>query len=145
MFRCNNEDKRRSVLKKFDLFSESSGITVECKHDLMSKKTGNVAIEVFNPKSKELSGLYATTSKLWAHIVYDKLTTEQKFLLCQTDELKKFVESTEPIRFVKWGGDGNSSMKLYKVEQLESKNGGPFVHISDLDCLKNCLTKFSIE
>ena len=47
-----NEDKRRSVLKKFDLFCNKSGISVECKHDLMSKKTGNVAIEAIQSKIK---------------------------------------------------------------------------------------------
>ena len=45
--------------------------TVEVKYDEMQAKTGNIAIEIYNPKSGKPSGLTATKANLWCQVLKD--------------------------------------------------------------------------
>src|SRR5690606_24130971 len=46
--------------------------TLEVKHDIYAHRSGNIAIEVYNPKSAKPSGIKITQSTLWCHVI-DKI------------------------------------------------------------------------
>tara|TARA_Y100000593_G_C4313310_1_gene339487 strand:+ start:743 stop:1240 length:498 start_codon:yes stop_codon:yes gene_type:complete len=110
-----NRDK--SKFKFWDL--KSSGIdkqfSIEVKNDIMSVATGNVAIEVSNPRSGKDSGISVTKSDLWVHIV------GKEIWCCRSSELKSFVAKNEPFKIVKYAGDGNATIYLYKKDTIMPK------------------------
>jgi hypothetical protein len=78
----------------------------EVKYDIYANKSGNIAIETYNPKIEKESGLTATKADLWVHIVDTvNITTVKK--------LKEFVGNTEPKRIITAGGDDNATLYLY--------------------------------
>ena len=66
--KSNEKKEDRSF---YDIKAEIGGknFTVEVKNDLYAAKSGNIAIEVYNPHSNKKSGLSITKSDLWVHIV----------------------------------------------------------------------------
>ena len=107
-----NQDK--SKFKFWDL--KSSGIdkqfSIEVKNDIMSVATGNIAIEVSNPRSGKDSGINVTKSDLWVHIVGNEIWC------CKSDVLKHFVSKNKPFKIVKYAGDGNATIYLYKKQDI---------------------------
>jgi len=86
--------------------------TIEVKNDRYALKSGNIAIEIFNPKSNKGSGLTITQATMWAVMVGDE------FWICKTSKLRKFVDNEKPHRIVDVGGDKNATMLLYKKEHI---------------------------
>ena len=86
--------------------------TVEVKYDEMQAKTGNIAIEIYNPKSAKASGLTATKATLWCHVLQGSVW------ITSVDKLKKFCEDTPPFKSFNSVGDGNASILLYKTEDI---------------------------
>ena len=107
-----NDDK--STKSDYDLQCsiDKQPFTVEVKHDLYASKSGNVAIEIFNPKSGKNSGLNITKADLWCHIV----NGEAHFI--STKKLKQFVADTKPKRVVGSGGDDNASLLLFATDTI---------------------------
>ena len=98
---------------------------IEVKNDLYATRSGNVAFEIYNPKSCKPSGISITKSDFWVHI----LNTKDVYI-CKTDTLKAFINKVKPLRVVTVGGDGNSSMVLYTIENVIDVI---FTNISDLE------------
>ena len=86
--------------------------TVEVKYDEMQSKTGNIAIEIYNPRSGKPSGLTATRATLWCHVLQDSVW------ITSVDKLKKFCEEITPFKSFNSVGDGNASILLYKTEDI---------------------------
>lgn len=86
--------------------------TIEVKNDKYALRSGNIAVEIFNPKSKKESGLTVTQAELWAVMVGDE------FWICSTARLRRFVDEEKPHRIVDVGGDNNATMLLYKKEHI---------------------------
>ena len=86
--------------------------TVEVKYDEMQAKTGNIAIEIYNPRSAKPSGLTATKATLWCHVLQDSVW------ITSVEKLKKFCEDTPPFKSFNSVGDGNASILLYKTEDI---------------------------
>ena len=86
--------------------------TVEVKYDEMQAKTGNIAIEIYIPKSAKASGLTATKATLWCHVLQGSVW------ITSVDKLKKFCEDTPPFKSFNSVGDGNASILLYKTEDI---------------------------
>lgn len=109
-FQCetNNDHSKRS---EYDLILVDIG-TIEIKNDLYAAKSGNVAIEYFNPKTNQPSGIDITTSDIWCHIIDDKI------YVVKTSILKEFIKTEKPKRIVEKAGDGNANLKLYKIEHI---------------------------
>ncbi len=110
-----NTDK--SKLKYFDIKAtlKDKEISFEVKYDLYSTKSGNVAIEFFNPKTCKSSGLTATKADFWVHTFPDN-----EVWLAKISSLINFCSTTNPLRVVSAGGDDNSSMYLYKKDLILS-------------------------
>ena len=86
--------------------------TVEVKYDEMEEKTGNIAIEIYNPRSGKPSGLTATKAILWCHALKDSVW------ITSVDMLKKFCEETPPFKMFSSAGDGNAAILLYKRDDI---------------------------
>jgi len=109
--KSNEKKENRSF---YDIKAEIDGkdFTVEVKNDLYAAKSGNIAIEVYNPHSGKKSGLSITKSDLWVHIV------DNEYWVAKTKDLKSFVSKTPPFKTFDNAGDGNANILLYKVETI---------------------------
>ena len=88
--------------------------TGEIKFDLYATKSGNIAIEYYNPKSKVDSGVNATDAILWFHLLEGP-----KVHVCLVADLKKFLDEVLCDKHVKRGGQGgNSAMKLWQISNI---------------------------
>ena len=110
-------DLKRGAFSDWDLSvsKEDTGheiFTIEVKYDEMQSKTGNVAIEIYNPRSAKPSGLSATKANLWCHVLQDSVW------ITSVDKLKKFCEETVPFKSFNSAGDGNASILLYKTDDI---------------------------
>lgn len=98
----------------FDLICDWGKVrfTIEVKNDLFAKKSGNIALEFFNPLSNKPSGLFVTKADLWAHII------EKEIYFANTQKLIQFTRDNEPCRTVYKVGDGNADLLLYNKDRL---------------------------
>ena len=86
--------------------------TVEVKYDEMQAKTGNIAIEIYNPRSGKPSGLTATKATLWCQVLQDSAW------ITSVKALRKFCEETPPFKMFSSAGDGNAAILLYKTKDI---------------------------
>lgn len=89
-------------------------IKCEVKHDVMSDRTGNIAIEFFNSKSCKASGINATQCDIWFHV----LGNSKEVWFTSVNKLKEFCNKTKPFKIIYSGGDKNSDMMLFKKDVL---------------------------
>ena len=111
----SNEEKKERSYYDIKAEVEGKGFTVEVKNDLYAAKSGNIAIEIYNPHSGKKSGLSITKADLWVHIV------NNQYWVAKTKDLKSFVSKTTPFRTVDNAGDGNANILLFKAEDILSK------------------------
>ena len=123
-----NTEESKLSLYDFDCKMDDEAFTVEVKCDALAKKYGNIALEYFNTRLGRPSGIAVTTSDLWVH--FDK---EDSFLLFNTEKLKQMQlsQAPEPWFHEVHGGDNNSLMDLYRVEEMEKLD---FCSRVNLDC-----------
>lgn len=88
--------------------------TIEIKYDMMSDDTGNLAVEFFNSKSNKPSGIMATKADLWCFVVGSK----NEIWIARTVDIKAMMYKLTPIKIVTHGGDKNSSMMIYKKDDI---------------------------
>ena len=94
---------------------EQKTMTFEVKNDVMSKRTGNLAIEYWNSKQNKPSGLFRTTANFWVHKFNDSL------YVIPVETLKTLTNQQKPDRFISGGGDDNADLMLYQIERLENE------------------------
>lgn len=121
----NIKDIATNKTKTFDVSCDYNNkiYTFEIKFDLMASKTGNLAIEYYNPKTNKPSGIMATEALFWVCI----LNNPVEIYMSPTNILKNFLDKSKPCRIINCGGDKNSAMMLYKKERI----------------LKGCFTKIN--
>jgi len=88
-------------------------ITTEVKYDAYEKKSGNVAIEVFNPRLGRPSGVTATKAFFWAHVLFDGAVW-----LTPVSTLKEYIDNSAPGRIIDIGGDKNATLWLYPSKEI---------------------------
>lgn len=109
----SSKNKTKQKLKYYDLDIDGKA-TAEIKYDIYADRSGNIAIEYFNPKSGKNSGLYITTADFWIHV----LSNPNRAYIVRVETLKSFVKSNNPSRIIERGGDGNASLMLYALEDI---------------------------
>lgn len=111
-----NDDKETREF--YDLACEYDGVnfTCEVKFDVMSEKTGNVAIEVFNSKSNKPSGIFGTKADIWIHVLPDD--SNLVVCICSVKKIRQYSREATPFRILKSVGDNNADLILYKVEDV---------------------------
>ncbi len=87
-------------------------LSVEVKYDLFAQRTGNIAIEFFNPKTAKPSGINVCEADFWCHVLSDK-----QIWISSLDKLRHFCDTEEPYKIVD-GGDDNASLMLFKKESI---------------------------
>ena len=84
--------------------------TLESKFDLYESRSGNIAIEFFNPKSGRPTGIDATKADLWVHVLTNPMTA----WATNVASLRRYIREHDPARVVDCGGDANAAMLLYE-------------------------------
>lgn len=106
------ENTYKPNLKDYDLvgFIDGRRFTVEVKYDIYAAKSGNIALEFYNPKKQQNSGISATKADLWCHITTNPL----EFWIANVTSLLQYTKQISPLRIINSGGDSNASLMLYK-------------------------------
>jgi hypothetical protein len=107
-----NSDKGKLLYYDIVASADADRFTFEVKNDVMSYKTGNVAIEYYNSKSNKPSGVMASQSDFWVH----KITGT--FFIIKTAYLRSLMTTIKPKKIITSGGDKNSDMYIYCKEIL---------------------------
>lgn len=100
-----NNSNTREDLKRYDLIASKDGIDkkIEVKYDILASSTGNIALEVrCIIESNADFFVYKFNNEYW-------YTTRQNL----------FKEISKQGRFVTGGDNGNSYMKLIKIEEFK--------------------------
>lgn len=107
----------KKARSEWDLKSNHNGkyITTEVKYDEYENKSGNIAIEVYNPHLGKPSGITATKAFFWAHVLSDGVVW-----LTLVSKLKEYLDNNEPGRIVDVGGDKNATLWLYPSQKILS-------------------------
>lgn len=136
-----NASTDRKTMAEHDLtfIYNNQPLTIEVKYDEMSQETGNVAIEYYNPRLRQSSGIQATRADLWVHVLSDT-----DIRITSVELLKKFIEVVRPTRYVRWGGDNNSNMAIYPKEKA-LKVLTPFNTQNAIQSIKQLTTPACIE
>jgi hypothetical protein len=86
---------------------------VEVKYDVSEAKTGNVAVETANPKSRTGTGLTTTTAGVWVFVLKD-----QSVWAARVCDVRRAVSRADKeaghVRFIPVAGDKNASVHLFR-------------------------------
>jgi hypothetical protein len=106
-------NKVRENFSYYDMSSDvgDKSFTVEVKNDLYAEKSGNIAIEIYNPRAKKKSGISITKSDLWAHIAMGEVW------IAKTEAIKDYIRNNEGKK-IPYAGDGNATILLYKARKI---------------------------
>lgn len=107
-----NTDRAKLSEYDIEIFFEEKSVMIEAKFDLYCARSGNIAIEFFNPKLGRPSGIGHTKADLWIHVISQPMSV----WVTSVTKLKQFITSNKPHRVITCGGDDNSSMYLYKKD-----------------------------
>ena len=111
-------EKTSKELKQYDITIKlgRKACTCEIKYDIMSEKTGNLAIEYWNSRQNKASGISATTSELWIQCIRDGGNIV--VFATRTKKLKEWMERNPPKRTILNAGDKNANLYLYDLDLI---------------------------
>lgn len=118
------KNTQKGTLAHYDIYVDNFSVKIEVKNDEYAKKSGNIAIEVFNPKSNKASGLYITQADIWAHVLDDEIW------ISSPEKMKNFINSKKPLRIIEKAGDGNATILLYRKDEILDEI---FTRVDELD------------
>ncbi len=133
-FRSLADKKARS---EWDVVSEyeQGTFTTEVKYDEYENRSGNIAMEVYNPRLGKPSGVTATRAFFWAHVLVNQVVW-----VATVDKLKNYLDNNKPSRIIDKGGDNNATLWLYSSADILS---GAFTRVDTMTT--NELQMFIIE
>lgn len=102
-------DRRWDIISHYGL----NQITIEVKYDIYEQRSGNIAIEVYNPKSNIPSGITATKAFIWAHVL-----AENAVWFTVVNTLKQYMDHKPPAKIIDIGGDKNATLYLYPSHEI---------------------------
>lgn len=107
-----------SDVKEYDLLLhyQLKQFKIEVKYDVMAYHTGNLAIEYHNHRKDKPSGIFASQADYWVYVINEEFF--KTAYLIKLEELVNFF--THNIGREVKGGDKNSTMRLYPLEQILS-------------------------
>ena len=114
----NDYDKRYDYDITIDL--DGKKYTIEVKYDLYSIKSGNIAIEYWNSKKDTAAGINATLADIWVQLLPQK-NCEIYVYAISVNKLKDYIKNNSPFKNIFSGGDKNSNMLIYRIEDIISE------------------------
>lgn len=119
-FLCTRLQKRYPLthvstgsFKDYDINIPEINTTLECKTDLKSKETGNIAIE-FQDRGKP-SGIQATKATHWVYRLWSNQHDDWIFVFSKVENWRKICDNRKWVR----GGDGFlARMYLIPVKEI---------------------------
>lgn len=116
-----NAARTRKGLSRYDfvvdVLPHDLTVELEVKHDVYEARSGNVAVEVGNPKAGTASGLTATTAAVWVFVLKDG-----SVWAARVSDLKLAVErackESGHVRHVPVAGDDNAELHLFRRHPL---------------------------
>ncbi len=87
-------------------------LKLEIKNDVSWSKTGNIAIEFYNPRKKKPSGISASDADFWVFYLSSAIW------IIPREKLLSYIQSHPPLKTVSYAGDGNASVYLYKSADI---------------------------
>lgn len=115
-------------------YESGTKVTFEVKNDLYAARSGNLAIEFYNPKSGKPSGIESSEADVWVYLAAGGIyfTGRQK--------LRDYMARTTG-RIITAGGDGNASMVLFPMAAILPAVFTQLLDPSDLESIiTKCLT-----
>lgn len=112
-FPSHADKKARSEWDVKSTYDEPFFFTTEVKYDEYENRSGNIAMEVYNPHTNKPSGLTATKAFFWAHVLVGKVVW-----LITTNELKAYIDKNPPSHMIDRGGDNNATLWLYPSNNI---------------------------
>lgn len=86
--------------------------TTEVKHDVYEQRSGNLAVEVWNTKKNEPSGIKITQADLWTFVLSDSIW------ITRSGDLRTYIDAVPPKRIIENAGDGNAMVMLYESQEI---------------------------
>lgn len=132
-----NESKEIEELREWDLkaYKGNRVHTIECKNDIASFRTGNIAFEIGQGSSHKPSCLLSTKADWWCHIMYQGDTVYMA--LQKTDNLCKYIltdqfykEYNFKFRFMQCVGDNNADIILVDIPSFLDGFTGKLITLS---------------
>jgi hypothetical protein len=108
-----------------EIFLSNMVVSVEVKFDEKERESGNIAIEVYNPKTDRPSGITITNATLWVVVLADLAVW-----VTTTDRLRRYIDHHPPVRIVDRAGDKNATLYLYESGVILSDI---FIRIDNID------------
>lgn len=108
-----------------EIFLSNSVVSIEVKFDEKERESGNIAVEVYNPKTDKPSGITITNAMLWIVVLADLAVW-----VTTTDRLRRYMDHHPPVRIVDKAGDKNATLYLYESGVILSDI---FVRIDNVD------------
>lgn len=117
-FTIEEVDKQNRIAYDIRIVLKTHNIdtTIEVKFDRLAESTGNFCLEYFNPKLNKPSGINATSSLLYIYIIPDG--SNLPIWATSVKLLKKYIRDNPPLKDLKRVGDGNSSIYLYRLDEI---------------------------
>lgn len=117
-FTCElNKEHGKLIEYDMSIIMDKLSFTAEVKYDAMARKTRNLAIEYHNSRQDKPSGIYATTADVWIQIIPFPDDIVHAYAV-NTKKLIKFTEDNEPHKHFVAAGDGNASLRIYKMVDI---------------------------
>lgn len=109
---CELETLKENRLK-WDLICHLEGarFNAEVKFDKMWSRTGNIALEYWNSKKNTPSGITATESEIWLHVIN---FPTMEIWASSVNGIRKYTKDVKPKRIVEKAGDDNADIMLYE-------------------------------
>jgi hypothetical protein len=107
----------KGAKEKWDIVGEYNNkeFTIEVKLDEREKKSGNIALEVFNCKANKDSGISSSQADIWIYVL-----STGEIWATNTALLREYIKNNTPKRSIKGAGDGNATIYLYECYQILS-------------------------
>ncbi len=101
------------IVSLFEGKRRTHTIKTEVKYDECEYKSGNIAIETYNTRLKQYSGIMKTQAFFWAHVLKDK-----SVWITQALALKDYIFRGTQQKIIRNGGDGNATLLLYPTSTI---------------------------
>lgn len=115
-----NDASSRQKLRGWDVqftVGDAPPFLAEVKFDKTQQRTGNIAVEWYNPSARAKSGLFATKAGVWVYVLADPM----RAYAIRAEDLLGLFHARAYVRDVPNAGDGNATCRLFDDSVLDER------------------------